>query len=139
MRALSEKVTDPAIVLKLPKILDVAVDAIDTDLSMSEMLALAGTLKSAESIGNIQTGVVPGYMQYIDDVSYLVPDALRLGEVVIENLKINASKSHFEDLSLEYDKGSPADFYDVNPNLERDLRILDDFHRARFKFEENRL
>ena len=139
MRALAEKVTDPAIVLKLPKIFSVAVEAVETDLSVSEMLALAGTLKSAESEGNIQTGVVPGYLQYIDNVSYLVPDALRLGEVVMENLKINASKRHFENLSLEYDKGSPADFYDVNPNLERDIRIMDDFHRARYTFEENKL
>lgn len=139
MKALAQKVTDPATVLKLPKILSVAFDAVETDLSMGEMLELAGTLKSAESEGNIQTGVVPGYMEYIDNVSYLVPDAERLGEVVMENLKIDASKSHFENLALEYDRGSPADFYDVNPNLERDLQIMDDFHRARFKFEENKL
>ena len=139
MRALAEKVTDPSTLLRLPKILSVAFDAVETDLSMGEMLALAGTLKSAESAGNIQTGVVPGYMEYIDNISYLVPDAERLGEVVMENLKIDASKSHFENLALEYDRGSPADFYDVNPNLERDLQIMDDFHRAKFNFEENKL
>ena len=139
MRALAEKVTDPAIILKLPQILSVAFDAVDTDLSMTEMLSLAGTLKSAESEGNLRTGVVPGYMQYIDDVSYLVPDAERLGEVVRDNLKIDVSKSHFDNLALEYDRGAPADFYDVNPNVERDLQIMDDFHRAKYKFEENRL
>ena len=139
MRALAEKVNDPAIILKLPQMLSVAIDAVETDLSMTEMLALAGTLKIAESEGNIQTGVVPGYWQYIDNVSYLVPDAERLGEVVMDNLKIRASKRHFENLALEYDRGSPADFYDVNPNLERDLKIMDDFHRSRYNFEENRL
>ena len=139
MKALAEKVTDPAIILKLPQMLSVAIDAVETDLSMTEMLALAGTLRNAESKGNIQTGVVPGYLQYIDNVSYLVPDAERLGEVVMDNLKISASKRHFENLALEYDRGSPDDFYDVNPNLERDLQIMDDFHRARYKFEENKL
>lgn len=139
MKALAEKVSDPSIILKLPQILRVAVNAVDTDLTTSEMLALAGTLKSAESSGNVQTGVVPGYWQYIDNVSYLVPDAERLGEVVTENLKIRASKKHFENLALEYDRGSPADFYDVNPNLERDLAIMDDFHRAKFDFSENNL
>ena len=139
MKALAEKVTDPSIILKLPQILRVAVNAVDTDLTTSEMLALAGTLKSAESSGNVQTGVVPGYWQYIDNVSYLVPDAERLGEVVTENLKIQSSKKHFENLALEYDRGSPADFYDVNPNIERDLSIMDDFHRAKFDFAENNL
>ena len=139
MKALAEKVTDPAIILKLPQMLSAAIDAVETDLSMTEMLALAGTLRNAESEGNIQTGVVPGYWQYIDNVSYLVPDAERLGEVVMDNLKISASKRHFENLALEYDRGSPADFYDVNPNLERDLQIMEDFHRARYKFEENKL
>lgn len=139
MKALAEKVTDPAIILKLPQMLSAAINAVETDLSMTEMLALAGTLRNAESEGNIQTGVVPGYWQYIDNVSYLVPDAERLGEVVMDNLKISASKRHFENLALEYDRGSPADFYDVNPNLERDLQIMEDFHRARYKFEENKL
>ena len=139
MKALAEKITSPEIILKLPQILSVAVDAVETDLSLSEMLAIAGTLKSAESEGNIQTGVVPGYLQYIDDVSYLVPDAERLGEVVMDNLKINSTKRHFERLALDYDRGVPADFYDVNPNLERDLQILEDFRRARFNLEENKL
>ena len=139
MKALAEKVTDPAIILKLPQILRVAYNAVETDLSTSEMLALAGTLKFAESEGNIRTGVVPGYMEYIDDISYLVPDAERLGEVITENLKIKANKRHFENLALEYDRGSPADFYDVNPNLERDIEIMNDFHRARFNLDENKL
>ena len=139
MKALAEKITEPETILKLPQILSVAVDAVETDLSLSEMLALAGTLKSAESKGNIQTGVVPGYLQYIEGVSYLVPDAERLGEVVMDNLKINSTKRHFERLALDYDRGMPADFYDVNPNLERDLQILDDFRRARFNLDENKL
>ena len=139
MKALAEKITDPAIILNLPQMLSAAINAVDTDLSMTEMLSLAGTLKIAESNGSIQTGVVPGYCQYIEGVSFLVPDAERLGEVVMDNLKINASKIHFDNLALEYDKGSPADFYDVNPNLERDLGIMDDFHRAKYQFEENKL
>ncbi|MBR5914244.1 MAG: LCP family protein [Selenomonadaceae bacterium] len=139
MKALAEKITDPSIILKLPQIFTTAMDAIDTDLSLSELLALAGTLKVAESEGNIQTGVVPGYWQYIDNVSYLVPDAERLGEVVLDNLNINSSKRHFEKLALDYDIGSPADFYDVNPNLERDLKIMEDFHSARYDFKENKL
>lgn len=139
MKALAEKITEPEMILKLPQILSVAVDAVETDLSLSEMLALAGTLKSAESEGKLQTGVVPGYWQYIEGVSYLVPDAERLGEVVMDNLKINSTKRHFEKLALDYERGAPADFYDVNPNLERDLQILDDFRRARFNLEENKL
>ena len=139
MRALADKFTEPSIILKLPQIFSTAMDSITTDLTVSEMLALVGTFKTAQAEGHIQTGVVPGYLEYIGGVSYLVPDAERLGEVVIDNLKINSSKQHFERLSLDYIKGSPINFYDVNINLKRDLQIMDDLHRSRYDIKENKL
>ena len=139
MKALAEKLTEPSIILKLPQIFKTAMDSIETDLSVSELLALAGTLKAAESEGNIQTGTVPGYWQYIGGVSYLVPDAERLGEVVMDNLNFNVSKRHFEKLALDYVKGAPYEFYDVNPNLKSDLKIMNDLHRERYDFKENKL
>lgn len=139
MKACADRLSDPSIILKLPQILSVAVNAVETNLTSSEMLAIAGTLKSAEDSRNVKTGTVPGYWQYIDGVSYLVPNAMRLGEVVTQNLGIDASKKHFEKLSEEYMAGSPADFYDVNQNTEKDLRIMDLFEREKFDLSENNL
>lgn len=139
MKACADRLSDPSIILKLPEILSVAVNAIETDLTSSEMLAIAGSLKSAEDSRNVKTGTVPGYWQYIDGVSYLVPNALRLGEVMTQNLGIDASKKHFEKLSEEYLTGSSADFYDVNQNIEKDLRIMDAFIRDKVDLSENDL
>ena len=139
MKACADRLSDPAIILKLPEILSVAVNAVETDLTSSEMLAIAGTLKSAEDSKNVKTGTVPGYWEYIGGVSYLVPNAMRLGEVMIQNLGIDANERHFEKLSEEYIKGSPADFYDVNQNIEKDLRIMDAFARDKIDLSENNL
>lgn len=137
MKACADRLSDPSVILKLPQIFSVAKNAVETDLTSSEMLAIAGTLKSAEDTHHIKTGTVPGYWQYIGGVSYLVPDSLRLGEVMTQNLGIDADEKHFERLSTEYSTGSAADFYDVNANYERDMRILDAIERDRVDLSEN--
>ena len=139
MKACADRLSDPSVILKLPEIFSVAMNAIETDLTSSEMLAIAGTLKSAEDSRHVKTGTVPGYWQYIDGVSYLVPNALRLGEVMNQNLGIETDKKHFEKLSEEYGGGSSADLYDVNPNFERDLRIMDAVDREKWDLSENNL
>ena len=139
MRACAEKLSQPSMLIKLPELLGVAVKAIDTDLSSSEMLAAAGTLKSAEAAGNVKTGVVPGWLQYIDEVSYLIPNAERLGSVMKKNLGFKVSKKHFEKLAYEYTPGNDADYYDVNFNYERDLRLMDSLERRRYDLSDNEL
>lgn len=139
MRACADKLTEPATLIKIPELLSVAVRAIDTDLTSGEMLAAAGSLKNAESAGNIKTGVVPGWLQYIDDVSYLIPNAERLGDVMRDNLGFRVSKRHFERLAYEYAEGNDADYYDVNFNPVRDLRILDSIERRRIDLSDNEL
>ena len=125
MKSCADRLSEPSMLIKLPELLKVAVKAIDTDLSSGEMLAAAGSLKSAEAAGNIKTGVVPGWLQYIDEVSYLIPNAERLGKIMRKNLDFEVDKKHFERLAYEYAPGNDADYYDVNFNLEKDLRLLD--------------
>ncbi|MBR6012237.1 MAG: LCP family protein [Selenomonadaceae bacterium] len=139
MKACADRLSDPSILLKLPEIFSVVTNAVETDLTSSEMLSIAGTLKAAENSHHVKTGVVPGYWQYIDGVSYLVPDSLRLGEIMTQNLGIDADKKHFEKLSSEYGRGLAADLYDVNPNFERDLRIMDAVEREKWDLSENNL
>ena len=139
MRACADRLSEPSMLIKIPKLLGVAVEAIDTDLSSSEMLAAAGSLKSAEAAGNVKTGVVPGWLQYIDGVSYLIPNAERLGKVMRKNLGFDVSKKHFEKLSYEYTPGNDADYYDVNFNPEKDLRLMDYIEHRNLDLSTNEL
>ena len=139
MKACADRLSEPSMLIKIPELLGVAVKAIDTDLSSSEMLAAAGSLKSAESAGNIKTGVVPGWLQYIDEISYLIPNAERLEKVMRDNLDFNVSKKHFERLAGEYVSGNDADYYDVNFYLERDLKLMDYIEHRKFDLSDNEL
>lgn len=139
MKACADRLTEPSMLIKIPELLSVAVKAVDTDLSSSEMLAAAGSLKSAQSSGNVKTGVVPGWLQYIDGVSYLIPNAERLGKVMRKNLGFKADRKHFERLADDYTPGSDAEYYDVNPNPEKDLRLMDYLDRRKFDLSTNEL
>lgn len=139
MKACVDRLSEPSMLVKIPELLSVAIGAVETDLSSTEMLAAAGSLKSAEAAGNIKTGVVPGWLQYIDEVSYLIPNAERLGKVMDKNLDFDVDKKHFEKLADEYTPGNDADYYDVNPNPEKDLRLLDYLARRKFDLSENKL
>lgn len=139
MQACAERLTDPTIILRLPQILSVASKAVETDLTSAEMLAIAGTLKSAEDTHHVKIGTVPGYWQYIGGVSYLIPDPSRLGEIMEQNLGIDTDRRHFERLARDYPVGNAYDFYDVNPNLEKDLRILDAVEREDLDLSVNDL
>ena len=103
------------------------------------MLAIAGTLKSAEDTHHVKVGTVPGYWQYIGGVSYLVPDVLRLGEVMKQNLGMETDDKHFEELATQYPQGVEYNYYDVNQNLEQDLKIMDKLERENLSLEENQL
>ena len=139
MKACVDKLSEPSMLVKIPELLSVAVKAIDTDLSSREMLEAAGSLKSAEAAGNIKTGVVPGWLQYINGVSYLIPDAERLGKVMNKQLGFKANEKHFEKIAEEYTPGLDSEYYDVNPNPEKDLRLMDYLEHKRFDLSNNEL
>ena len=139
MKACTDRLMEPSMLVKIPDLLSVAVKAIDTDLTSGEMLAAAGSLKNARAAGNIKTGVVPGWLQYIDGVSYLIPNAERLGKVMRKNLGFKADRQHFERLADEYTPGSDSEYYDVNPNPEKDLRLMDYLERRKFDLSNNEL
>ena len=139
MRACADRLTEPSMLVKIPDLLSVAVEAIDTDLSSREMLEAAGSLKSAQSADNVKTGVVPGWYQYIDGISYLIPHADRLGKVMRKNLGFKIDRRHFDKLANEYTPGNDYDYYDVNPNPEKDLRMMDYIEHSKLDMSNNKL
>ncbi len=147
MRACAEQLTSPSIVMKLPDVISEASRAIQTDLSVSEMITIAGVLKNAEESENgLKTGIVPGKWMYIDGVSYLVPNIERLGEIVTDNLAFARNKKideHFEMLADEYVDSVPfyvdheIDEYDENVNKEKDRDLIDYLNRKKFELENS--
>ena len=133
MRACFDKLSDPSMVMKLPEIVKEARNAVKTDLSISEMVEIAKTLKMAdESTEGLKTGIVPGRWAYINGVSYLLPNIERLGEVVTDNLGIESEKidKHFEKIAYEYEESVPiyldnlSDEYDENVNKDKDRDLI---------------
>ena len=144
MKACADKLSDPSIVMQLPDMIKEARRALKTDLSVGDMISIAATLKNAdESDSGIKTGIVPGRWLYIDDVSYLVPNIERLGEVVTDNLAFAQNKKideHFELLADEYVDSVPyyvdhsVDEYDENVNKARDRRLIEYLDRHEMDF-----
>ena len=146
MRACVDKLSSPSTVIKLPEIFSEIRNSVSTDLSFSEMLEVAGTLKNADqSNDGIKTGIVPGRWLYIDGVSYLVPNIERLGEIITDNLKINKDnlEEHFEKIEYEYSDSVPYDInfnidsYDENVNETKDRDLIKYLNEKDFEIKEN--
>ena len=132
MRACLDKLSSPSMIIKLPEIFNEVRTAINTDLSIPQMLEFASVLKSADE--NLKTGIVPGHWLYINGVSYLVPNIERLEEVVTINLGIDNAKieEHFEQIAYEYEDSLPyydevknSYMYDENVNENKDRKLID--------------
>ena len=92
MKAVMEKVTSPAIITRLPTVIKEVMDSIETDLSFRQMLEFAGTLKEAQKNG-LKTDMVPGRPLYISEISYWIPDIMKLRQTVANTLDIDVNAS----------------------------------------------
>ena len=73
MTALLDEVTKPSVLTKIPAIIKAVSSAINTDMSVGEMLNFTKMLNDAKQKG-LQTATIPGKPAYIKDVSYWLPD-----------------------------------------------------------------
>ena len=72
IQACMDKVMSPSFIPRIPAVIREVFDAIDTDMTVRQLMELAGALKAAKENG-LETDMVPGYPLYIDDVSYWIP------------------------------------------------------------------
>ena len=110
MAACLDKVMSPEIVPRIPKILREIIDAVETDMSLRQLLEVAGALKAAAQNG-LETEMVPGYPLYIDDVSYWIPDVELLKISVADALGIRVDprlRERFEREAREYKESIPG-------------------------------
>ena len=115
MTACMNKVTSPEIVPRIPKIIREIIEAVETDMSLRQLLELAGALKAAAQNG-LETDMVPGYPLYIDDISYWIPDVEELRISVADALGISVDpylRERFERDAREYRDSIPEDAKDI--------------------------
>ncbi|MBR0288332.1 MAG: LCP family protein [Selenomonadaceae bacterium] len=115
MAACMNKVTSPEIIPRIPKIAREVIDAVETDMSLRQLLELAGSLKAAQQNG-LETDMVPGYPLYIDDISYWIPDVEMLRISVADALGIHVDpylRERFERDAREYKDSIPSGARDV--------------------------
>ena len=115
MAACMDKVTSPEIVPRIPKIVREVIDAVETDMSLRQLLELAGSLKAAQQNG-LETDMVPGYPLYIDEISYWIPDVELLRISVADALGIAVDpylRERFERDAREYNDSIPTGAKDI--------------------------
>ena len=115
MAACMDKVTSPEIIPRIPKIAREVIDAVETDMSLRQLLELAGSLKAAQQNG-LETDMVPGYPLYIDDISYWIPDVELMRISVADALGIHVDpylRERFERDAREYKNSIPSGARDV--------------------------
>ena len=115
MAACMDKITSPEIIPSIPKIAREVIDAVETDMSLRQILELAGSLNAAQKNG-LETDMVPGYPLYIDEISYWIPDVELLRISVADALGITVDpylRKRFERDAREYHESIPEGAKDI--------------------------
>lgn len=116
VRAVMEKITSPSIITDLPGIASAVYDNIETDMSLRQLLELAGALKEARSQG-LKAEMIPGepYDNPEDGLNYWVPSIYTTREMVAEVLGVPmtaAARRAMEIDAADYAASLPADVRD---------------------------
>ena len=88
IKAVLSKVISPEMLPRMPKLVEEVSSAIETDMSLTELLEFANTMKSVHDNG-LTAQMVPGQPAYIDDVSYWIPDITDLRALLANELGNN--------------------------------------------------
>lgn len=73
LTALAHNILSPSTIIKIPQLVNVAMEYVKTDLTAKDMLALA-SLASKTDLSTLEMATVPGDGEYINRVSYWVMD-----------------------------------------------------------------
>ena len=116
VKAVMEKVTSPGIITDLPEIASVVYENIETDMSLRQLLELAGAFKEAKSQG-LKAEMIPGepYDNPEDGLNYWVPSIYTTREMVADVLGVTmtgAARRAMENDASEYAASLPANIRD---------------------------
>ncbi len=111
LRAVMDKVASPSIITKIPTIIQEVSAAIETDMSISKMISLAGILKEAKDNG-LNADMVPGKPAYIEDISYWLPDVVALRKSLANILDVKMDErvaKAMQQEAVEYETSIPKE------------------------------
>nr|WP_276538545.1 LCP family protein [Dehalobacterium formicoaceticum] len=97
---LADRLTSLNTLWKIPQLVGIFQDNVETDLALKEMLSLANTYKNFDA-AQLRTDMLPGEGKYINDVSYFIHypnetaqlvDEFQSGDVPVENKQEETQK-----------------------------------------------
>ena len=91
-RAFLDKVKSPAILPRVPELIELVLSEIKTDIPVKTALQLAGQLKDMK-LNSVRFFTMPGSSAYIDGLSYFVPDLQRASKEMDPNFVPELKKS----------------------------------------------
>ena len=109
MQAVMEKMLSPSVVPKLPKLMEEIQSAVETDMPLTEMVSLAQLLPSIREHG-MTSEMVPGSPAYLEDISYWLPDIMKLRQLVASQMNTELADSALESAQVlvkEYEASLP--------------------------------
>jgi LCP family protein required for cell wall assembly len=109
MKAFLAQAISPSILPKLPDILSNISSAIQTNMPLSEMIALVSNLPTIQQNG-LSSSMVPGQPAYIEDISYWIPDIAKTRNLIAQNMGITLNETAQKDTESTikaYEKSLP--------------------------------
>lgn len=81
LKAFAKTLLKPNTLLKLPKIIDVVQNSVDTDITPLEMASLANVARQLK-MEDISMHTIPGVGKYISGISYFIPYQSQMSELI---------------------------------------------------------
>ena len=107
--ALYKQIASKNIITKMPGVSKQIMSMIKTDLSLKEMVELGKVMHDMMEKGGLKMAMVPGTPEYIDGISYWIPDISKMRQQVAEMQDAKASEKFREDTKkLEQEYKNPA-------------------------------
>ena len=109
MKACMERLVSPTVLASLPTVVQEISSSVRTDLSLTQLLALAGSLKKASEYG-LKVDTVPGEYEYLGGICYLLPNVQKMRKTVASTLGIQVTDTmleSFERTAQDYEESLP--------------------------------
>ncbi len=113
-QAFLDKLTSPAILPRIPEVVELVLSEIQTDMPVKTALQLAGQLKDMR-LNNVRFFTMPGAPAYIEGISYFVPDLQKSSQEMDPNFENVPAKQNQSPAS---DERAPAPVTPREPDEE---------------------
>ena len=107
------QITTPAILPRIPEVVELALSEIQTDMPVKTALQLAGQLKDMK-LSSVRFFTMPGSPAYIGGISYFVPDLQQASEEMDPNFGYSAKKPASDDANVRKKEPLPEPASDQN-------------------------